>query len=58
MKKAKAKRAKKKQNLDDMENLSFTEVEAEEISSKEIEKDNFCDGDFDDKNVISRVKLF
>ena len=58
MKKGIPRRKKKKLSLDDMENLRFTEVETEDLSSTEVEKDNFCEGDFDAKDVISRVRLF
>lgn len=46
------------ESLEDMENLSFAEAEVKDLYSQETEKDNFSEGGFDERNVMSRVRLF
>lgn len=53
-------RKSKKSKLKDGENLSFTEKDTvvEELKLTENVRDCFSEGDFDEKNVVGRVKLF
>lgn len=60
MRRRKGRKSSKKSLMDSGENLSFTEDAGsiEDLAEKDCVKECMDGDDIDDKNVISRVKLF